>query len=1628
MTEWIISTKYSKEGSKTGQILVFWNDETGEIIEKPYGLNHNPYFYTKLTEEQLLKIEKLEEYGYTIKINDKIEWNNNKVVKCEEVYKIHPRTRKNIKLTKVIVKKPEYVTNTTEKNGLSQLILPIFVYNNHIKYADLFNIEHNITLGMPYDIEKVEPIIDWFNIKKHPIYNLPQMEKHKKNLSKKVFDWLISIFTTPFPSFKEHLLALDIEVDFNYRDALNPFEAVAPISSITLSWYKNEEVYHLSFILTDKIRGVKTIKFEKRHKNHKKIICDTEKELIKKFLKFLYICKQKFIVGYNLDMFDIPYITTRMMYLGIEDRRIWGFMRPESKEGKKFRKKDRVIKGLKNKFLIDLYPFFSNPSIKNYAFKGKYKQNTLDDVSKELLGEQKYDYEGRVTDLSLEELIYYNAKDTELCLKLATFDNEIVMRLIVMAMRIGHLTIESATRKQVSAIIGNLLYKVLNFYNMFALSKVELSSVGKTYSESTTGKRYGGAIVIEPKRGVHYDIVAVDVASLYPTMIVNNNLCFTTMNCNHEKCKDNKIQVTKKKGEYHHVCTKYVGLFPAIVGFIKDARVYYYKPMKNEDNIAKVIEQYLKVIINACLPYDEEIIIQDENMITKKIKIGELQYYNINKLKILSVDKESLQPKFVKLLGFSYSGKSKIIKIKTIDGRTIRCSPNHIFPIIRNKKLIEITAKKITTNDNIIISKPYINNNIDILFIPDYISTDNLYISIRRNTIKKYIYKISQKCNDNIIKIIQNKFRYSKSSKRYITKFENLTYNEINIIRKHCNKYEIQIKYGTTAGKWYNSFIINNEHFCRLLGYYIADGTGTSKNKISITKYKNHYKNKFKNLEKTIQTFCNQNEYNYKYYTNNFYIQSNIIQKLFITLCGKNSSTKRIPFEILNNEKLSILFKAMIEFDGNITNNGMIRYSTISKQLSNDTMISFLILNKYSSIQSDAIYRIVENKGTKYERLNNNHFTVKIKDIIHEQNEDVFDIETENGWFITTHGIITHNSYGVAGFESFPFFCGPTAECVTSTGRNTLLGIKETFENKDMEIIYGDSVTADTPIIIKNEYDEIDIINISELEKYDLNIHNLWTKDKFYVWTEKGWTRILGLHKHTIKKKIYRVLTHTGCVDVTEDHSLLLKSGEIVQPSHLSTNDKLLHSFPTIEEKRATPIISEDEAWIMGLFFADGSCGKYNTKYGIKYSWHIGKNDLTLMKELKNKLQKVYGHITDFKILDIRKSSKIYRIVPKGHIKPMVEHFSCLYDNNRNKKVPSIILNSDKNIKKSFFDGYYRGDGNKKSNNVGCSIKGKIGAQGIYYIAKSIGYNVSLNTRKDKEEMFRLTMTKNKQRKDVNKIKKIYPLKEKVETVYDITTENSHFHAGIGEIIVHNTDSVFVKGLDVDYFEKEIRKEIKEKYNVDIEVEETGEIMILYKKKNYIIIEKKGEKINKIIKGLVGKKRDTPLIIRKAFDEWVEIIKKYPHPNQINILYDKLLESRNKFVRKIKMKEGTIDDYKITKQLSRYISQYKQQNAPHIRAAKKLVKAIQLSSEHPIDENIIMKKGSFIEFVYVFDTSSSKSSLLGVEPIETAKMLFLNHNEYIKRLDNVFKQIIEPIHLTIERKKKYVNLGDFCAI
>ena len=82
-----------------------------------------------------------------------------------------------------------------------------------------------------------------------------------------------------------------------------------------------------------------------------------------------------------------------------------------------------------------------------------------------------------------------------------------------------------------------------------------------------------------------------------------------------------------------------------------------------------------------------------------------------------------------------------------------------------------------------------------------------------------------------------------------------------------------------------------------------------------------------------------------------------------------------------------------------------------------------------------------------------------------------------------------------------------------------------------------------------------------------------------------------------------RVLTHTGCVDVTDDHSLIKADGTEVSPKDVCLGIELLHKhLPTFETTNLS--ISENEAKIMGFFFGDGSCGEYSCNSEKRHLGH----------------------------------------------------------------------------------------------------------------------------------------------------------------------------------------------------------------------------------------------------------------------------------------------------------------------------------------------------------------------------------------------------------------------------------------
>ena len=66
----------------------------------------------------------------------------------------------------------------------------------------------------------------------------------------------------------------------------------------------------------------------------------------------------------------------------------------------------------------------------------------------------------------------------------------------------------------------------------------------------------------------------------------------------------------------------------------------------------------------------------------------------------------------------------------------------------------------------------------------------------------------------------------------------------------------------------------------------------------------------------------------------------------------------------------------------------------------------------------------------------------------------------------------------------------------------------------------------------------------------------------YQIYTSNGWSDINRVIRHKTTKKIYRITTHTGMVDVTEDHSLLDENKTIIKPKDTKIGMKLLHNYP----------------------------------------------------------------------------------------------------------------------------------------------------------------------------------------------------------------------------------------------------------------------------------------------------------------------------------------------------------------------------------------------------------------------------------------------------------------------------------
>lgn len=427
----------------------------------------------------------------------------------------------------------------------------------------------------------------------------------------------------------------------------------------------------------------------------------------------------------------------------------------------------------------------------------------------------------------------------------------------------------------------------------------------------------------------------------------------------------------------------------------------------------------------------------------------------------------------------------------------------------------------------------------------------------------------------------------------------------------------------------------------------------------------------------------------------------------------------------------------------------------------------------------------------------------------------------------------------------------------------------------------ADSVSGDTPLLLKDDFGNIVIKNIEDLTsdyKIDLLNNKEYGETNYQVWTDNKWTNIKHIMKHKVSKQMYRVITHTGCVDVTEDHSLLNEYSEKITPNECNIGTSLLHSFPLFEDNKidlpdnfekldfesinslAKKInvyrfrkvshvkkiellknyknedflklsnktdITEDEAYVMGLFLGDGHCKQSirikNDKKCNRFTWSISNCNYVLLAKARYILTKIYGNVFELREIKYRENSyavnQRYQLELIGGIttKHIIDKYRNLFYYKDSKYIHSELLNANLQIRKQLFKGYYDADGlHNKTKPKMINVFTKITTQCIYTLCRSIGYLVSIDNAYNsrKKETYILNLSKDKLCRKPNKIKKIFKLEHKQDMyVYDLETENHHFNAGIGQMCLHNTDGLgLICSLILNFFQVFFPKLIEMKY------------------------------------------------------------------------------------------------------------------------------------------------------------------------------------------------------------------------
>ena len=299
------------------------------------------------------------------------------------------------------------------------------------------------------------------------------------------------------------ITSLDIEVACE-NGFPNVRECAEQLLAITVQDYQ-----------TRKLKVFATRDYHNTRKDVDFIYCDDEKHLLQCFLAYWQTDFPDVLTGWNVELYDVPYICGRLERLfGEKELKMmspWGMVKSEEIEIKGRTNILYNLMGINVLDYMDLYKKFTYTNQESYR---------LDHIAFVELGQKKLDHSEYENFKDFytkdwQKFIDYNIKDVELVLQL-----EDKMKLLELAVALAY---------DAKVNLKDVYYQVRMWDTLIYNFLKERNVVVPPAKRSNKDEKYAGAYVKEPIPGKYEWVVSFDLNSLYPHLIMQYNISPETL-------------------------------------------------------------------------------------------------------------------------------------------------------------------------------------------------------------------------------------------------------------------------------------------------------------------------------------------------------------------------------------------------------------------------------------------------------------------------------------------------------------------------------------------------------------------------------------------------------------------------------------------------------------------------------------------------------------------------------------------------------------------------------------------------------------------------------------------------------------------------------------------------------------------------------------------------------------------------------------------------------------------------------------------------------------------------------------------------------------------------------------------